>query len=354
MRREEFIAARKGRWERLDVLIREARKSLRRISGEEILELGMLYRAVTADLATARRDFPGDSVTAYLNALVARAHTVVYQGEPGGLARLGRFLRYGFPAAFRETAPYTALAFGLFLVSAVIAALLVAVQPHLADVLLPGEAAGLRSIMQQHHLWMQSATSNHSVAANFIMLNNIKVAFFAFAGGMLVGLGTLYVMLQNGIMLGAVGAMVQQYSLSLGFWSFVAPHGVIELSVIFMAGGAGLTIGDSILRPGMLPRTDAIAQASRRAMYVLFGCVPLLVVAGTIESFFSPSGAPVVLKFVFSAVAGVLLYSYLLLSRPPRAKNEDYTFEDIIGGLPSPVASHSLTDPLPATASRAL
>lgn len=330
MRRDEFITARRARWERLDVLVKQARKSLRSMDGGEILELGRLYRAVTGDLATARRDFPGDAVTRYLNSLVARAHATVYQGSPSGFRHLGRYLRYGFPAAFREAAPYIALAFGLFAASAVIAACLVMVQPHLADVLLPGEAAGLRDVMAQHHLWVKSATSNHSVAANFIMLNNIKVALLAFAGGMLVGLGALLVLVQNGVMLGAVGALVARYHLSLAFWSFVVPHGVIELSVIFMAGGAGLMIGDAILRPGVVSRTTAIADASRRAALVLFGCIPLLVIAGTIEGFFSASDAPSVMKFAVGIIAGILLYSYLLLSRPPRTVAEEYRFEDLL------------------------
>lgn len=300
------------------------------MDGGEILELGRLYRAATGDLATARRDFPGDPVTRYLNSLVGRAHATVYQGSPSGLRRLGRYARYGFPAAFREAVPYIALAFALFAVSAVIAAFLVAVQPRLADVLLPGEAAALRSVMAQHHLWMKSATSNHPVAANFIMLNNIKVALLAFAGGMLMGLGALLVLVQNGVMLGAVGAMVARYHLSLAFWSFVAPHGVIELSVIFIAGGAGLMIGDAILRPGLVSRSTAIAVASRKAAMVLFGCIPLLVIAGTIEGFFSASDAPPITKFTVGIITGILLYSYLLLSRPPRTVAEEYRFEDVL------------------------
>ena len=230
--------------------------------------------------------------------------------------RIGRFVRYGFPAAYRTAGRYTAIAFGLFLISAVVSTLLVLWRPALADVLLPGTAQGLRGVMQQHHLWMQQATENHSVAANFIMTNNIRVVFVAFAGGLLLGTLTVYVMVQNGIMLGAVGAMVHQYGLSWQLWSFILPHGVIELSVIFMAGGAGLMIADSILRPGLLRRADALVAEAHHAVRLIAGGVPLLIIAGTIEGFFSPSNAPDFTKLLVGVLTGTLLYSYLFLSRP--------------------------------------
>lgn len=317
MRLDRFTATRQERWQALEALINRAqRKGIRALGGQEILQLGRLYRETSADLAIARRDFPHEGVVPYLNALLARAHPLIYRERAIDLARLGCFWRYGFPAAYRETAPYIVLAFLLTLASALLAAGLVVAHAANADLLLPGQAAGLRAILAQHRLWMASATSNHSAAANFIMLNNIKVAILAFAGGALAGMGTVAILILNGINLGVTAALVAQYGLSGGLWSFVAPHGVIELSVIFMAAGAGLRLGDAILRPGPLPRGDALAQAARGALALMVGAVPLLVLAGTIEGFFSASSAPVLLKYAVGGVSGLLLYSYLLLSRP--------------------------------------
>lgn len=321
---------RRQRWERLEALLKASgRSNPGRLSGEEILELGHLYRATTSDLAIARRDFPNDPITIYLNGLVGRAHPLVYRGRVMDLTRIGYFVRYGFPAAYRAAGPYVATAFALFLVSAVVSAVLVTLRPSMADVLLPGQAQSLRSVLEQHHLWMKSATENHSVAANFIMLNNIQVAFVAFAGGILLGLGTIYEMILNGINLGVVAAMVAQYGLSEGLWSFVVPHGVIELSVVFIAGGAGLMIADGFLRPGSLRRRDALSGSAHRSAELLLGCVPLLVVAGTIEGFFSPSDAPDALKYAVGAVEGAALYGYLLFSRP-HVRRTRYTFDDIM------------------------
>lgn len=323
---------------------RGASSGLNRLSGEELIRLGKLYRATTSDLAIASRDFPGDRVTAYLNSLVGRAHPLVYQQRSVDLARIGRFIQYGFPSAYRTAGPYIAVAFGLFALGAIVSALLVWYRPSVADVLLPGSAQQLRSVMEHHHLWVKSATSNHSVSANFIMLNNIKVAFLAFAGGVLVGLGSVLVLVQNGILLGAVGAMAGQFNLGQQLLAFVVPHGVIELSVIFMAGGCGLMIGDAVLRPGMRSRSDALSDASRVAIQLVLGAVPLLVIAGTIEGFFSPSDAPEALKFLVGAVSGVLLYGYLLLSRPPRSRESvaDRRGSTIIAGSVADLSADGL------------
>jgi uncharacterized membrane protein SpoIIM required for sporulation len=333
VQRERFVASRKERWEHFEALLKKAgRSNLRKLSGDEVFQFGQLYRSATSDLAIAQRDFPHDRVTLYLNGLVGRAHPLVYQEGGVGLGRIGRFIRYGFPSAWRSVAPYTLLAFLIFLLSGLVAASLVLWKASLADVLLPGQAQDLRSVMSQHHLWVKSATENHSVAADFIITNNVQVAFYAFAGGMLVGLGTVWVMLQNGLSIGAVAAMVWQYGLSQPFWAFVLPHGVIELSVIFMAGGAGLLLGDTILRPGAQRRKDAIPTAARRAGVIILGCVPLLMICGTIEGFFSPSDAPDALKFGVGGLTFVLLYGYLIFSRP-KIEEGAYTFADVVGQI---------------------
>ncbi len=318
MQRDRFVDTRREHWARLETLSRRlGRGNLRRARPDELLEFGDLYRRAASDLAVARRDFPGDRVTEHLNRLVARAHPIVYRDDPVDAGRIKRFIVSGYPEAYRRAGGYIALAFAISLVAAVIAALLVALNPSLADDLLmpSGTAQSLRSVMEHHHLWVKAATENHSVAASLIVTNNVRVAFFAFAGGMLVTVGAVYILAFNGIQLGAVAALVAQYGLSWDFWSFVVPHGVIELSVIFIAGGAGMMIGDSILRPGLRRRSEALIEAARTAAYLLVGCVVLLMVAGTIESFLSPSNLSSYIKFAVGGVSGVALYSYLLLPR---------------------------------------
>lgn len=316
MQHDYFVNSRREYWAELESLLdRAAHGRVSRLDGDEIIRLGSLYRVAASDLALARKSFPTARATLYLNGLVRRAHPIIYQPATSR-AEIGGFIRFGLPACYRKVWPYTATAIGIFVLSAGLAAAAVAFHSSNAGLLLgQDEAQSLRGVMRLHHLWMGSNTSNHSVAANFIMLNNVKVAFVAFAGGILVGLGTIYIMAQNGIMLGAIGAMVAQYGLSRQFWSFVVPHGVLELSVVFLSGGAGLMMGDAILRPGLKTRARALADAARTSALVLLGCVPLLIIAGTIEGFFSASSAPAWLKIGLGIVSGVLLYTYLLRSR---------------------------------------
>ena len=156
-------------------------------------------------------------------------------------------------------------------------------------------------------------------SAAFIIQNNIRVALICFAGGMLLGIPTAFVLLTNGWMLGTVAAAVRLGGYDFQFWSLIVPHGVLELSVIVISGGTGLMLGDAILRPGQLRRGEALARVAVRAVLLALGAASLLIIAGTLEAFVSPSSLPDGVKLAVGASVGVLLYSWLLLAgRTPR------------------------------------
>ena len=147
------------------------------------------------------------------------------------------------------------------------------------------------------------------------MRNNIQVSFLAFGVGILGGVFTLWVLALNGLILGGITGLTASYGLGFDLWTFVIGHGVVELSVIMMAGGAGLSLGWAVLRPGMQRRRDALTHAARRALPLIAGAVPLLVIAGLIEGFISPADhIPVMVKWAVGIGSGILLYLYLLLS----------------------------------------
>ncbi|MFV9503198.1 MAG: stage II sporulation protein M [Oscillochloridaceae bacterium umkhey_bin13] len=312
MRPDEFISRRSPEWERLTQLIERAGADLGSLSTSELRELGRLYRRAAADLAVARRDLPDHPVVTFLNSLVARGHGALYR-ETGtnGAARLRRFFSADFPQTFRATWPATLAAFLMFILPALAGYLITLDDPGMAGVLLPGTDPIVAEIQAGNEWWLR-INDGRSQASAEIMTNNIGVAFRVFAGGVTLGLYTLYILALNGLLLGIIAGAAQRFDFAANLWGFVAAHGVVELSVIFIAGGAGLQLGWAILRPGTLTRRAALVVAARRALLLILGCVPLLVLAGLIEAFISPSDLPVAIKLAVALLSGLALAVYLL------------------------------------------
>lgn len=312
---DKFYQSRREEWEVLSHLLDSGQQDLRRLSPQDIERLASLYREASSDLALAKRDFPNHQVTRYLNQLVARAHALLYQGEPLALRRLWEFVAAGFPRLFRETAVFTLAAFLMFLVPALAAGIGIALDTDSAQWLLPASVQDLIPIVEDKSLWIDIPIEERPYTSSFIMRNNIQVSFLAFASGITGGILTFYIMVQNGLILGGLLGLTSQYSVGWDLANFVIGHGVIELSVIFMAGGSGLMLGWAILRPGLMRRRDALAQAARKAVWLMSGAAPMLVIAGLIEGFISPSETiPPPVKWAVGIGTGILLYSYLLLA----------------------------------------
>lgn len=268
----------------------------------------------TSDLALARREFPRHRITGYLNQLVARAHGQIYQSEPLQRNQLVAFFRTTFPQLYRDILPYTITATLLFIFPAVIAFLVVWNKPDTIYLFEGDQIGPLVRQVEEGELWVDIEPQVRSAMSAVIMTNNIQVSFLAFAGGILAGLMTAWVMIFNGIHLGAIFGLLQFHSLSGGLAEFVVGHGFIELSVIMLAGGAGLYLGDGLLRPGLLPRWQAIVERGKVSVQLILGCIPLLIIAGIIEGFISPSGLPWPVKLAVGLITGVVLHTYWLRS----------------------------------------
>jgi uncharacterized membrane protein SpoIIM required for sporulation len=315
MNPDELYQSRKADWQALTALIERSRNSLPSLTPEEVLQLGRLYRAATSDLALAQRDFPNHRVSQYLNNLVAQAHPVIYRSQPAALRRLKEFAVSGFPRTFRESLPFFLTAMLLLLVPAVLAGFTVALRPESASWLLPPGVQSLIPALENKELWTQIPVQQRPYASSFIMQNNIQVAFLAFGAGLLGGIVTVWILAFNGLFLGGLLGLTAAYGVGFELATFVIGHGVIELTVIFIAGGAGLMLGWAVLQPGLLRRRDAVTLAAHKAVRLVMGGVPLLVIAGLIEGFISPAdGLPWVMKWLVGIGSGIGLYSYLFLS----------------------------------------
>jgi uncharacterized membrane protein SpoIIM required for sporulation len=312
---ERFVVERQGDWARLESLISRVQiGQLRALSAGELEEMTRLYRLAASDLARARRDFPGDRVVSYLNRLVSSSYSHVYSGTGFSWKDISRWYAGGFPRLFRATAGYYLFAALLFFGTGILSFVATVSYPPAAQALLPSNVyQSVASYAERGMLWTEIPAVERSLASATIMTNNIQVAMLAFAGGMLLGVGTALILVYNGIQLGAIFGIVTTHDLGWDLLAFVSSHGVIELSVICLAGGAGMMLADSILRPGMLTRGESLRLAAQRAMQLLLGGASLLVIAGLIEGFLSPSEVPDVVKFGTGILTGVLLYGYWLL-----------------------------------------
>ena len=315
-----FRAGRARGWEELGALVRRARgRRVRDLTTTEIERLGTLYRRAASDLARARRDLPGEAVTAELNDLVAAAHPLLRRGRPFRPASVGGYLLTGVPRAVRAASGYVLVSLALSLLGVVAGWLAVDLRPDLASSLAPQTSLFDRMARGE----IPVGTDVGLDTAIGIILNNMRVALIACAGGVLLGLPTVYITLANGWMLGTLGAMEHRDGLDVTFWSFIAPHGVIELSIFVIAGATGLMIADAILRPGLLRRTDALTARGSAAGPLVVALACVLITCGLIEGLFSPTGAPEGLKYAVGALTGVLLYGWLLGAGRSRRRREN-------------------------------
>jgi len=308
-----WLEQRKRHWERLESLLEESRRhGVRGLSRSELRELSLLYRQSAADLSVLREDAASQPFARYLNQLLARAHNTIYAGQKASAAGAFRFYRDIYPQVFRDTFRFTATAFLLFAGSALLGVILTMIRPEFMHHIL-----GPRMVetIEQHKMWTESILSVKPVASSGIMTNNLSVAFITFATGIMGGVGTVYMLVFNGLLLGVIATACWLAGMSLPLWSFVAPHGVLELPAIFIAGGAGLLIAHGLLFPGVLKRRDSLAQAGAQAVRLLLGVIPMLVVAGITEGFLSPSRLSSTTKFLFAGVMLALLLAWLV-SRP--------------------------------------
>jgi uncharacterized membrane protein SpoIIM required for sporulation len=309
---DRFIEQRQPNWRQLESLLGRASRNMRDLSLGELDELGCLYRGATADLALAQRDFPNQKATIYLNQLVGRGHSLVYRSEPLGFRRLRSFYTTTYPQLYRVLLPYTSAAFVIFALGVLVAFLLVWRVPDTIYVFAGPGIAPLVEQVEQGDLWTDIAPTARSAAAGMILTNNIQVMFFTFAGGITAGLLSAWVLLNNGLGIGAVFGLLQVHNLAAGLAEFIVAHGVIELSVIFLAGGCGLYLGDGLIRPGLYGRRTVLVQRARVGAQLILGSVPLLVLAGLIEGFISPSSLPWWVKLFVGLASGVALYWYWL------------------------------------------
>jgi uncharacterized membrane protein SpoIIM required for sporulation len=311
-----FLAVRGPAWDRLDSLLsRMPRGNLNALTEAELHELTRLYPAVAVDVARARALRLDTRTLRRINSLAMRAQALLYRRERSNVVRsVGRFFATDYPRLFRALHRYVLVAALLFLAGFAGSYATVVLDPDTAYSFVPGaldEVDGQRGLsaadMSERFRRMPNAP-----LATGVMTNNISVAFTSFGAGITAGIGTAYVLLYNGAMLGGMAAHFSNAGLPFAFWSYVLGHGLLEVFAILIAAAAGLRLGLSLVLPGRLTRTASLRAAAREAALLVLGSVPFFVIAGLVEGFVTPSELAGSLKILLGAALLSLALAYLL------------------------------------------
>jgi uncharacterized membrane protein SpoIIM required for sporulation len=303
-------------WEAFRILAAQAeRGGLKRLGAAAIPGFAAQYREVAADLARARTYGVDPRVLEYLERIVSAGHNALYGRHAMGRVRTGRTLLREIPAAVVASRGYVVAAFLVFALPAVTGYLLIRERPAVAEEVLPDGIIARAREGAEHRAaglgYAEAPSMYLPIVASRIITNNVQVAFFAFAFGSTAGVGTLALLVMNGLFFGAVLGLFANYSLAGWLLTFVAGHGVLELTAIFIAGGAGFRIAGAIIAPGDRTRRDALVLEGRLAIRMVAAAVTLLAIAGTIEGLLSASDAPAAYKYAVSAATAVFLFLYL-------------------------------------------
>jgi uncharacterized membrane protein SpoIIM required for sporulation len=324
MKKSGFLNERRPAWLRFEeVLIKAENQRARNLTEQEVSEFSELFRSLCYDLATVRSRDWGSGLDRYLNDLVVRGHGAFYGSAPHRSGAIVQFLTVDFPRLLRKNAAYFWVSLVLFTAPFVTSWALVVNNPSLASRVYPGSVLAGAEEMYSQDLTDEDRPRMESAMAGHYVYNNISIAFRCFALGIFLGLGTVYVLVFNGIALGTFAGYVIAQGHGENFLSFVVSHGSFELTAIVISGAAGLILGHGIVAPGRLSRAQSLRRRGLVAVQLVMGAGAMLAVAALIEAFWSPSALPPMVKYVGGGVLWMIVFAYLAFAgRNTRSEKE--------------------------------
>ncbi len=314
---ERFLRDREKHWHELEsMLFQVESRGTKALGIEGARKFAKLYRQVSADLVRARTELVDASIQDYLNDLVARAYRHVYAGTVGSGWGVWRFFAQEFPALVRAERRVVALSAALFFVGGIVGAAGMALDPNAAAVLVPEQhqATTPGERIAEEETSLGHASDEAAAFSSFLFTHNIQVSFLVFAMGITFGIGTTALMFYNGVPLGALAWQYHATGHGVFFWAWILPHGIPEITEIVVAGAAGLILARGLLWPGRRSRRDALVHEAKRAVRLVVGGMPVLVLAGLIEGTISQMHAPIMpywAKLLFAIVVGTALFTWL-------------------------------------------
>lgn len=317
MHQEQFERQHEAQWHQLEDWL-AARQRHQAGDAATTLAFPHLYRQACHHLALARARQYSTHLVERLNHLALEGHQHLYSARTGILTPVLRFLAFGFPALVRREAKLFWLASALFYGPLLAMLLSIHIWPAMAyTVISPRSAHSYEQMYRpdRHRLGRKRDSASNFRMFGFYIRNNIGISFQTFAAGILFGLGSIFFLFYNGLVIGAVAGHLAHVGLGVTFYAFAIAHGAFELTAITLAGVAGLKIGLALLCPGRQRRRAALLAAARISVQLIYGVITLLLIAAFLEAFWSADGAlaPLV-KFAVGGILWLLVALYLLFA----------------------------------------
>lgn len=308
---DDFVAARTRDWQDLDRLLGTG-EGLGAKDGAAISRTAALYRALCTDLMRARAARFTPDLTAHLDALAARAHAALYGAQPFRVPGVVALFTRDFPRALRANWRAFAIACALLFLPFAVGLLGALGSEEFATKVLPSSA--LEAMVKMHSGSFGRDAGTDTGMAGYYVWNNVGIAFRCFATGILFGVGSLFFLVYNGLVMGVQVGYVMAAGNGPYIWTFMCSHAPFELGAIVVAGGAGLQMGYVLVETGGLTRVGSLRRAAPDVARQILGAAAMLLIAALIEGFWSPSSIPAPIKWSASGLGTILIVLYLALA----------------------------------------
>ena len=309
---DEFVAARQPAWDELDALLTRKRV-LHKLPAASIARAAALYRDTCSDLMRARAAGYSADVVDVLDGLAARACAALYSAPPYRLAALWELVAAGFPQAVRRNARFVALAAALFVLPGLLG-FAGASRSRAFAIQIMSESMVEQMEKSYSDFGHGRGDGTDAMMASFYVYNNVGIAFRCFATGILFGLGSIFFLVYNGLVIGVVAGAVGAAGHGRNLFTFVIGHGAFELTAIVLSGAAGIAMGYALIDTGPRTRWGSLRAKAGDLFRMIMGAEQLLLVAAFIEGFWSPSSVLPQVKWVVAGVLYVLVLCYLLFA----------------------------------------
>lgn len=306
MKEEQFIKTNSDTWRKLEAFsLIINKKGVKTLHSEDVVKFLQIFRHCSNNLAYATTHYPKSNIVSYLNSLVSKCHNHVYAVKKISFSSLRKYITYDFTMLLKKYKWFVISSFSFFALGVILSMILVLINVNNARMFLPQDLIStIKNGNSGPKQW------NYPLMSSYIMVNNISVSLKAFVMGITLGIGTIYVLFFNGALLGALTVLVYTYGNPINYWSLILPHGIIELTAIFISGAAGLMIAKGILLPGEYSRKHALIKGAKESISLIIGVIFMLIIAGIIEGFFTPLNISESSKLIFAGASAILLTVY--------------------------------------------